>query len=159
MGFTQQVIETKMQQYSIKHLILLLLALLLGGHVTAEETAKRIQPNIVLILADDLGYGDMSCYNDQSKVWLHAFIDNDRVPMPLTGPIDKSRLPKHPYANDCRDGLIASDFPIEEVDLVFLKKSREFTEQHVRQTPSKPFFLFHSTQAVHLPSFAANSIT
>ena len=95
-----------MQQYFIKHLSLLLLALLLDGHVTAEETATTIQPNIVLILADDLGYGDMSCYNDQSKVWLYAFIDNDRVPMPSTGPIDKLQLPKHPYANDCRDGLI-----------------------------------------------------
>jgi arylsulfatase A-like enzyme len=44
---------------------------------------------------------------------------------------------------------------MEEVDLVFLKKSREFLEQHARQSPGKPFFLFHSTQAVHLPSFAA----
>jgi len=87
--------------------------------------------------------------------WLYAFIDNDRVPMPPMGPIDKSRLPKHPYANDCRDGLIAPDFPIQEVDLVFLDESRKFIEQHIRQTPSKPFFLFHSTQAVHLPSFAA----
>jgi arylsulfatase A len=87
--------------------------------------------------------------------WLYAFIDNDRVPVPPTGLIDKKQLPKHAYANDCRTGLIALDFPMEEVDLVFLKKSREFLEQHVHQTPNKPFFLFHSTQAVHLPSFAA----
>ena len=44
---------------------------------------------------------------------------------------------------------------MEEVDLVFLKKSREILEQHVRESPRKPFFLFHSAQAVHLPSFAA----
>jgi arylsulfatase A-like enzyme len=44
---------------------------------------------------------------------------------------------------------------MEEVDLVFLKKSREFLAQHVRQSPGKPFFLLHSAQAVHLPSFAA----
>lgn len=87
--------------------------------------------------------------------WLYAFIENDRVHVPPDGPLDKSRLPKHPYANDCRTGLIAPDFPMEEVDLVFLKKSREFLEQHVRQSPNKPFFLFHSAQAVHLPSFAA----
>ncbi len=87
--------------------------------------------------------------------WLYAFIDNDRIPVSPTQLLDKSRLPKHPYANDCRAGLIAPDFPMEEVDLVFLTKSREFLEQHVRQSPSKPFFLFHSAQAVHLPSFAA----
>ncbi len=87
--------------------------------------------------------------------WLYAFIENDRVPVPPVDPVDKSRLPKHPYADDCRSGLIAPDFPIEEVDLVFLKKTREFLEQHVRQSPGKPFFLFHSAQAVHLPSFAA----
>ncbi len=87
--------------------------------------------------------------------WLYAFIENDRVPVPPTRLLDKSRLPKHPYANDCRAGLIAPDFPMEEVDLVFLEKSREFLERHVRQSPSKPFFLFHSAQAVHLPSFAA----
>ncbi len=87
--------------------------------------------------------------------WLYAFIENDRVPVPPSGPLDKSKLPRHPYANDCRDGLIAPDFPMEEVDLVFLKKSREFLETHVRQSPGQPFFLFHSAQAVHLPSFAA----
>ncbi len=87
--------------------------------------------------------------------WLYAFIENDRVPVPPTDLLDRSKLPKHPYSNDCRTGLIAPDFPMEEVDLVFLKKSCEFIEQHVRETPNKPFFLFHSTQAVHLPSFAA----
>ena len=87
--------------------------------------------------------------------WLYAFIENDRVPAPPTQVIDKTTLPQHPYAGDCRAGLIARDFPMEEVDLVFLKKSCEFIEQHVRQSPDKPFFLFHATQAVHLPSFAA----
>ena len=87
--------------------------------------------------------------------WLYAFIENDRVPVPPTGVIEKSELPNHPYAGDCRPGLIAPDFAMEEVDLVFLKKSLEFLEQHVRQSPGKPFFLFHSAQAVHLPSFAA----
>jgi len=87
--------------------------------------------------------------------WIYAFIDGDRVPVPPSGPLDRSKLPRHPYANDCRPGFIAPDFPMEEVDLVFLKKSREFLERHVRETPGKPFFLYHAAQAVHLPSFAA----
>lgn len=87
--------------------------------------------------------------------WLYAFIEGNRVPVPPTAALDKSKLPKHPYANDCRPGLIATNFSMEEVDLVFLKKSREFLEQHVRQSPNKPFFLYHAAQAVHLPSFAA----
>ena len=89
--------------------------------------------------------------------WLYAFIHGDHIPVPPTGVIDKSKLPKHPYANDCRAGLIAPDFPMEEVDMVFLKKSREFLEEHVRTSPGKPFFLYHATQAVHLPSFAGKA--
>jgi arylsulfatase A-like enzyme len=38
--------------------------------------------------------------------------------------------------------------------MMFLEKSREFIAQHKRNSPSKPFFLYHATQAVHLPSFA-----
>ncbi len=86
--------------------------------------------------------------------WLYAFIDGDRIPVPPVKPLDRSTLPKHPYANDCREGLIAPDFPMEEVDLVFLEKCREFLAQHVRDSPDRPFFLYHATQAVHLPSFA-----
>ncbi|MCF7784818.1 MAG: sulfatase-like hydrolase/transferase [Prosthecobacter sp.] len=87
--------------------------------------------------------------------WLYAFIDGDHIPVPPTGPIDKSKLPKHPYANDCRPGFIAPDFPMKEVDLIFLKKSREFMAEHMRTSPDQPFYLYHATQAVHLPSFAA----
>lgn len=89
--------------------------------------------------------------------WLYAFIDGDRVPVPPTTRLDRSSLPRHPYANDCRLGLIAPDFPMEEVDLVFLEKSREFLVNHQRTNPHQPFFLFHSTQAVHLPSFPATA--
>ena len=88
--------------------------------------------------------------------WLYAFIDGDRVPVPPAGKIDKTPLPKHPYANDCRAGVIAPNFPMEDIDLVFLKKSREFLDSHVRSASGKPFFLYHAAQAVHLPSFPAD---
>lgn len=85
--------------------------------------------------------------------WLYAYVDGDRVPVPPTKLVDKSALPTHPYSFDCRPGLIAPDFDMEEVDMVFLEKSQAFLENHARTKPGKPFFLFHSAQAVHLPSF------
>ena len=87
--------------------------------------------------------------------YLYAFIEGDRVAVPPTRVLDKSKLPKHPYAFDNRAGLIAPDYDLEEVDMVFLQKSREFLEQHAKTNPGKPFFLLHSMNAVHLPSFAA----
>ncbi|MFO0901850.1 MAG: arylsulfatase [Pirellulales bacterium] len=87
--------------------------------------------------------------------WLYAFIDGDRIPTPPTGPVDKAKLPKHPYADDCRPGLIAPDFPMQEVDAVFLRKSREFLDEHLRKSPEQPFFLYLATQSAHLPSFAS----
>jgi arylsulfatase A-like enzyme len=87
--------------------------------------------------------------------WLYAFIEGDRIPVPPTKKIDRSKLPDHPYSQDCREGFIADNFPMEEIDLVFLEKSRAFLQAHAKAKSGKPFFLFHSAQAVHLPSFAA----
>ncbi len=85
--------------------------------------------------------------------WLYAFIDGKTIPVQPTGKLDKGPLPKHPYANDNRPGMVAPDFDLEEVDITFLKKSQAFLENHVKNAPDKPFFLYHCTQAVHLPSF------
>lgn len=87
--------------------------------------------------------------------WLYAYIEGDRIPVPPVKQVDKSTLPKHPYANDCRPGMIAPNFDLEEVDMVFLKKSQDFLKKQTAENPEQPFFLFHSLQAVHLPSFPA----
>jgi arylsulfatase A-like enzyme len=88
--------------------------------------------------------------------WLYAFIENDRVPVPPSEQLNREPLPKHPYAHDNRRGLIAPGFDLETVDLVFLEKSQRWLANHVKQHPQQPFFLFHSMQAVHLPSFPAD---
>ena len=85
--------------------------------------------------------------------WLYAYIDGDRIPTPPTHIVDRGPLPKHPYSRDNRPGMIAPGFDLEEVDMVFLQKSVEFLERQKKNSPDKPFFLFHSAQAVHLPSF------
>lgn len=89
--------------------------------------------------------------------WLYAWIDGDRIPVPPTRQHDKGGLPRHPYANDNRNGMIAPDYDLESVDQVFLQKSLQFLEQHASERVGQPFFLFHSMQAVHLPSFASEA--
>jgi arylsulfatase A-like enzyme len=118
--------------------------------VSRIDYSKRIEGG-PLDCGFDQFFGTACC---PTTDWLYAFIHGDRIPVPPTQPLDKSKLPRHPYANDCRPGLIAPDFDMQEVDMLFLDKSREFIAQHARSTPDKPFFLFHSAQAVHLPSFA-----
>lgn len=42
----------------------LLLGLLLAGNVLAAESAPARRPNVIFILADDLGWGDLSCHGN-----------------------------------------------------------------------------------------------
>ena len=99
-------------------------------------------------------YGTACC---PTTDWLYAYIDGDRIPVPPTKILDRSPLPKHPYSRDNRPGKIAPNFNLEEVDLLFLKKIIHFLERHAQKSPRQPFFLFHSAQAVHLPSFPADA--
>lgn len=117
--------------------------------VRHADFSRRIQDG-PLNHGFDQFFGTVCC---PTTDWLYAWIDGDRVPVPAVSVRDRNRLPTHVYSQDCRPGLVAPDFDLEEVDMVFLEKSQAFLEQHVKQQPDKPFFLFHSAQAVHLPSF------
>lgn len=87
--------------------------------------------------------------------WLYSYIDGDFIPNPPSALLDRAKegLPTHPYSRDNRLGYKSDDFDLQEVDMVFLEKSRAFLRDHASRNPKKPFFLFHSAQAVHLPSF------
>jgi arylsulfatase A len=114
---------------------------------------SRAIPDAPIHRGFDQFFGTVCC---PTTDWLYAFVDGDRIPVPPTKIVDRSGLPKHPYSRDNRPGMIAPDFNLEEVDLLFLEKSKRFLQQHARAKSEQPFFLFHSAQAVHLPSFPAD---
>ncbi|MBT3480034.1 MAG: arylsulfatase [Opitutales bacterium] len=120
--------------------------------VQSVDFTKRI-PDGPVDRGFDQFFGTACC---PTTDWLYAFIDGDRVPVPPARIYDKSPLPVHDYSRDNRIGMIAPGFDMEEVDLLFLDKSKAFLERHAKSKLGQPFFLFHSTQAVHLPSFPAN---
>lgn len=51
--------------------------------------------------------------------------------------------------------MIAADLYLKELDLLLLKKPAALLEEHARSQRGKPFFLLHSTHAVHLPLFSS----
>ena len=125
-----------------------------GPKGVARIDYSRAIPDAPIHRGFDTFFGTACC---PTTDFLYAYIDGDRIPNPPTKLLDRTTLPKHPYSNDCRLGVVADDFDHEEVDLVFLAKSKAFMERHVRSRPEQPFFLFHSMQAVHLPSFPADA--
>ena len=84
---------------------------------------------------------------------LYVYIDQDQVPVPATGLLDKKTLPDHPFAWDNDVGMVAPGYRFEGPDQLFLDKAVGFLKSHKKSSPGRPFFLMLSTQAAHAPSF------
>ena len=85
---------------------------------------------------------------------LYVYIDQDRVPVPPTGLLDKKTLPDHPFAWDNDVGMVAPGYVFEGADQLFLEKALGFMRNHKKSSSrDRPFFLVLSTQAAHAPSF------
>lgn len=55
----------------MKHTLTILAALLLAPLATlqaADATKPNGKPNVLILLVDDMGYGDPQCFNPQSKI-------------------------------------------------------------------------------------------
>ena len=94
-----------------------------GLEAVRQIDYSRSIPDAPIHRGFDYFFGTACC---PTTDWLYAFVEGDRIPLPPTGIVDRSSLPKHPYSRDNRPGMIAADFDLEEVDLLFLEKSRAF---------------------------------
>lgn len=121
-----------------------------GLQAVQQVDYSKTVPDAPIHRGFDHFFGTVCC---PTTDWLYAYMDGDRIPVPPTKIVDKTNLPKHEWSFDCRPGMIAPGFDLEEVDMVFLENSLQFLDNHAKRIPKKPFFLFHSLQAVHLPSF------
>ena len=53
--------------------------ILLIGLFAAAQAAAFEKPNIVILYADDLGYGDPQCYNPEGKIQIGRASCRERV--------------------------------------------------------------------------------
>lgn len=88
---------------------------------------------------------------------LYIYIENGMVPVPASQRHKRENLPnpggKWRWDND--EGWMAPDYNFVEADLLFYEKTKNFIENHRKNTPKQPFFAVFSTQIAHAPVLPA----
>ncbi|NOY07393.1 MAG: arylsulfatase [Spirochaetes bacterium] len=74
----------------------------------------------------------------------YCFIENDRT----LGIPDRE---KYPYNPQQRKGLMVKDWRDDQVDVAFTQKAVAFIDEHVKERPEQPFFLYLTPSAPHRP--------
>ena len=83
-------------------------------HQNGREAVERVDysrpiPDGPIHRGFDQFFGTVCC---PTTDWLYAYVEGDRIPVPPTGRLDKTDLPKHVYSRDNRPGWIAPGFDL-----------------------------------------------
>lgn len=97
-----------MKSFPFNRFLIVALCFLLGSGSQGYSDTERssTSPNVVLILADDLGYGDLSCYGQEAYETPHI----DRLA--AEGVLATDFYVVAPYCAPSRAGLLTGRFPL-----------------------------------------------
>jgi len=97
----------------------------------------------------DYFFGTSGCTTDDPPM---VFIENDR-----TVGIPSEICPVDP-ANEDRELLMVPGWRHEDADIEFTKKTIEFIENHVKNNPKSPFFVYFPLSVPHIPWFPPDMV-
>lgn len=110
-----------------------------SGETTDFSAPLRPGPN-------DLGFDYFFGIPASLDMEPYVYVENDRVTRAPSGKIAASKRPAF-----YRAGRIAPDFVIDDVLPVLTQKSVDFIQQHRKEKPDDPFFLYFPLTAPHTP--------
>jgi len=90
------------------------------------------------------GYDYSFCIAGSLDMPPYCFIENDKT-------VGVPSVEKSPYNPQQRRGLMVEGWQDDQVDVTFARKAVAFVEEHVKERPEQPFFLYLTPSAPHRP--------